>query len=186
MKGALPIILLTCLFAVQAPAADESQEAAQQLQSTVEALNALDKWFSETEKKRADWLVELQRQDRDISNINQDVTRIREQLQQTGADLDELRDRQAELTAQRARQAERIGEHVAAAYRLTGQDFLKQLLNQESPDTFDRMIRYHRHFSESRLASLAEYQDTLLEIEATNAALEERRSDGTQHQHLAL
>lgn len=186
MKGALPIILLTCLFAVQAPAADESQEAAQQLQSTVEALNALDKWFSETEKKRADWLVELQRQDRDISNINQDVTRIREQLQQTGADLDELRDRQAELTAQRARQAERIGEHVAAAYRLTGQDFLKQLLNQESPDTFDRMIRYHRHFSESRLASLAEYQDTLLEIEATNAALEERRAEEEQQQNQLL
>ena len=58
-------------------------------------------------------------------------------------------------------QAERIATHIAAAYRLTGQDFLKQLLNQESPDTLDRMMRYHRYFSESRIQAMAEYRERL-------------------------
>ena len=56
---------------------------------------------------------------------------------------------------------------------------MKQLLNQESPDELDRMMRYYRYFSESRLEVLGEYQSTLTEIEQTNQAL------STQHEQQA-
>ena len=151
----------------------------------MQRLNALDKWFSESEKQRAIWLVELQRQDRDISQLNQQVANIRDNVQRTAAKLVELGEHQQRLDTQRHAQAKLIADHLGAAYRLSGQDFLKQLLNQQSPDTFERMIRYHRYFSESRLDVLREYQQTLAELETTNAQLTEQQvRQTTQQQQL--
>ena len=62
-------------------------------------------------------------------------------------------------------QARRIEEHVAAAYRLSGQDFLKLILNQESPETVERMAVYHRYFSDARLQALEAYRGTSAELE---------------------
>ena len=190
MRGTRQLCLLAGLasllsFLVSLPviaATPDSNAATAQLKDTVERLNALDKWFTQAEKKRSIWLVELQRQDRDISQLNQQVVDIREQVQLTDAELKTLRDKQTTLNAHRAIQAELIADHVAAAYRLTGQDFLKQLLNQESPDTFARMIRYHRYFSESRLNVLSEYQDTMVELDITNAALTTQQAQQTIQQ----
>lgn len=156
-------------------ATPDSAQTAAALQNTLERLNALDKWFSDAEKKRAIWLVELQRQDRDIAHLNQQVANIQTKVALTDSELQQLREHQTTLNKQRATQAALIANHVAAAYRLTGQDFLKQLLNQESPDKFARMIRYHRYFSETRLEVLAEYQDTLTSLETTNAALTQQQ-----------
>ena len=116
-------------------------------------------------------LVDLQRQDRDIARLNQAVSDIRDRVKTTETEMASLQEREASLSGQRQLQAELIAEHVAAAYRLTGQDFLKQLLNQESPDKFARMIRYHRYFSESRLDALADYQATLVALEDNRKAL---------------
>ena len=92
------------------------------------------------------------------------------------AELKELIAEAQELKLQQQTQALHIAKHIGAAYRLTGQDFLKQLLNQESPDTLDRMMRYHRQFSASRLDLMAEYKETLAQLAKTNAALTVRQS----------
>ncbi len=178
------VLLLLCTgpgTPLLAATPDTSQTAAA-LKEIVERLNALDEWFSEAEKQRGIWLVELQGQDRQIAQINQQVADLLDKVQLTNNELKTLNARQAELDQLRQSQAKMIAEHIGAAYRLTGQDFLKQLLNQESPDTFARMIRYHRYFSESRLELLGEYEQTLGQIEATNAQLTEQKSQQTAQQ----
>ena len=153
----------------------QTDETAKQLQQTVQRLNALDEWFSEADQKRAIWLAEVQRHDRDISQLNKEVSATLQLLAETTGELDRLEAEIRGLRVQQKAQAEHIAKHVAAAYRLTGQDFLKQLLNQESPDTLDRMMRYHRYFSESRLEVLAEYRTTLVQLDAANLALSEEQ-----------
>ncbi|NKC00678.1 MAG: peptidoglycan DD-metalloendopeptidase family protein [Pseudomonadales bacterium] len=167
----------------------ETQATAKELQETVARLNALDEWFSEAEKKRTRWLADIQRQDKDISRLNKEVNVTTRDLASLRAELKELTAEAEELKLQQQTQAAHIAKHVGAAYRLTGQDFLKQLLNQESPDTLDRMMRYHREFSASRLDVMAEYKETLIKLADTNAALtdrqvslDERRDDLQQEQ----
>ncbi|MEM9624258.1 MAG: hypothetical protein AAF993_21640, partial [Pseudomonadota bacterium] len=173
-------------FAPSAWAAEDAQSTAQQLQQILQQLNALDKWFSEAEQRRTGLLVEIQQQDQDIAQLNQAVDSVQAQVLSTDAELRELRTQKANLQTQRAVQAKLIGEHVASAYRLSGQDFLKQLLNQESPDKFERMIRYHQYFSESRLEMLEEYQLTLRELADTNAQLEVQQARQTEEQRQLL
>lgn len=187
-----PFVLSLCVMlssgiapALNAAEADPQQTAAQ-LKQVVEQLNALDQWFSEAGKTRAIWLVELQRADNGIAQLNHQVADIRKRLTLINTELDTLQTRQTELQNQRQTQAALIVEHVGAAYRLTGQDFLKQLLNQESPDEFARMIRYHRHFSESRLAVMQEYQDTLVQLDATNQQLLEQQAQQQSQQQLLV
>ena len=176
------VVVAAAIAPARHAAQADPQQTAAELKQTVERLNALNQWFSEAEKKRAIWLVELQRADNDIARLNHQVADIRKQVQLTGEELAQLESRQQQLQTQRRTQATLIAEHVAAAYRLTGQDFLKQLLNQESPDEFARMIRYHRYFSESRLAVMQEYQLTLTELDATNRALLEQQAQQQEQQ----
>lgn len=69
------------------------------------------------------------------------------------------------LERRRREESLRISEHLNAAYRMSGQDFFKLLLNQENPEQFDRMIRYHQYFSTARGKILEGYRDTLAAIE---------------------
>ena len=153
--------LLQATVAQGAELGAEQDQTAAALQQTIQRLNALDEWFTDAERKRSIWLVELQRQDLDISKLNVEVQSARADLTATELRLTELKQEVETTNALKTSQAERIASHVAAAYRLTGQDFLKQLLNQESPDKLDRMMRYHRFFSASRLQVMAEYRVTL-------------------------
>ena len=171
--------LTTPQFALAAPSAEETAAV---LKSTVERLNALNEWFSETERKIG-WLVELQRSDRDIAQLNPAVARISaalEEIEESGR----VRTRRTELGRLRQEQAALIATHISASHRLRGQDY-KQLLNQESPDTFARMIRYHRYFSESRLSTVQTYQQTLTDLEQTNAALTAQQQRQTERQRTA-
>ncbi len=173
----------SCLFCTAAQAEEaDTQTTAQQLRQTLERLNALDKWFSQADERRTRLLVDIQQQDKDIAGLNRAVDNIQARVRATDAELKRLQERSTELQEQRQVQAQLIGEHVSAAYRLSGQDFLKQLLNQESPDKFERMIRYHRYFSESRLAMLEEYQHTLVELADTNSKLSEQQAQQTAEQ----
>ena len=176
------LLPITSLAGDAAP--QTTQETAQRLKATLERLNSLDEWFNEAEQRRNSWLVELQRQDHAIAGINSEVASIRSELRETNREIANTREERESLEVQRADQARLIAEHVAAAYRLTGQDFLKQLLNQESPDEFERMIRYHRYFSESRLDIMAQYQETLAELQVMDELLSQQQAEQKAQQQI--
>ena len=163
-------------FHLQAVADSESENTARQLEEIVGELNALDQWFTEAEEQRAALMVELQSQDHDIAELNQQIQLLHKQIKDTQTALDELNAEQTGLVTKKQQQAVYIAQHISAAYRLSGQDFLKQLLNQESPDTLDRLARYHRYMSLSRLDVFKEFQHTLEQLAATNKALNEQQS----------
>jgi len=149
----------------------------QALDAVGERLNALTVWFDEAEEQRVRWLNDLKRKDGEVSKVAAEVELANQDLRAVNADLNALRATQSGLETQRKEQATKIAEHLAATYRMTGEDFLKLLLNQESPDTLDRMTRYHRYFTQARMASLEEFQNTLDEIEVNRQTLQSRQAD---------
>ena len=148
-----------------------------ELKAVLIELNALDVWFSDAEQKRVRWLKDVKSKDREVANLNLRVDAADEALETVQNSLSVLNAEQAALETQRIEQAHRISEHLSAAYRLSGQDFLKLLLNQQSPDTFERMMRYHRYFSDARMKSLEAYQTTLTRLLANEEKLNLRLAD---------
>ncbi len=78
------------------------------------------------------------------------------ELKRIATELADLSTQVKLLNEKRDEQAHLIASHLAAAYRLSGEDFLKLLLNQQNPEQFDRMIHYHRYFSAARTEALTD------------------------------
>lgn len=186
------------LLAAQVHTAEDRASAEKALAEITARLNELDKWFATAGRRQREWQRELKSTDQAVANAAKRLRRVREALARLKDEMADIDAQRTALEAKRRQQAERIGEHVAAAYRLSGQDFVKLLLNQENPEQLDRMVRYHQYFSEARATSLAGYEETLAAIseveqqrvtrqnelvaqqqslEAETAALKGRRAD---------
>ena len=160
------VILPTVFAAEQTPA--QTRDA---LERVVRALNDLDSWLSDADAQRTRWLKEVQQQDLEVARLSSAVANADAELQAVRARMAELEAEHEALEAVRGEQAQKIGQHLTAAQRLGGQDFVKLLLNQQTPETFDRMLRYHGYFSAARTASLNAYQSTLADLQTNREAL---------------
>jgi len=140
-----------------------------ELAETLKELNALDVWLTQAEKQRAQWQQELQRSDREVARLGLKVAELQDAAKASASTQAELAREAVTLAQQREYAGKRIAEHLNAAYRMSDHDFFKLLLNQETPEQFDRMIRYHDYFSAERGKVLQGYRQTLAAIELNQA-----------------
>lgn len=175
--GLVAAILLAAVCSANpasAAAPDDPAATRKALDAVVERLNSLDEWFSEAERQRVRWLKDVQAKDAAVAEVAQSVETAADNLAAINSDITRLEAERAALNERRSVLAEQIGEHLAASYRMAGEDFVKLLLNQNSPDTFDRIARYHRYFTEARMEVLNSYQATLAALTENQDALEDR------------
>jgi septal ring factor EnvC (AmiA/AmiB activator) len=144
------------------------------LTQVLDELNALNAWLDHTTKRLNRLQQEIATADKNIASISRRIHHINAELVLTQTSLLQLAGERKNLESLRLKQANRIARHIREAYRLSGQDFFKLLLNQESPDTIDRMIRYHGYFRRARLSALEEYQRTLIALGANERSTTDR------------
>lgn len=177
----LSLLLLSAAGAVS-PAQPDRAATEAELATIAERLNDLDAWLLGAERKRAQWQREIRDSDRTVARLTREVAAAADAVAAVRTDIEALQREQATLQQQRADQAQLIGRHLTSAYRMSGEDFVKLLLNQQSPETFDRMVRYHRYFSDARLATLAGYREILSQLAANEAALQARAAEAAERQ----
>ena len=175
LAGGLLLFLPLALLSAAQP--DDPAAAKKALDAVVEKLNALDRWMNDAEKQRVRWERDVQEKDKEVASVARTVESANRALRKVEAEISTLAAEQKTLEARRSEQAARIGEHLAASYRMAGQDFLKLLLNQESPDTFERMTRYHGYFTDARLEALDDYRQTLADLSDNRDKLETRAEE---------
>ena len=183
----MPTLLLSTLLVsgfintLYAAPADEAGETAsgtrKALSEVVEKLKSIEDWFSTSLEKRRNWQAEIKSTDLEISTVSKNIRELTVSLDEVVQSLNELQAKHKQLEDQKQQQARLIVDHLSAAQRLSGQDFFKLLLNQESPDTFDRMIRYHSYFAEARSQVLVEFQSTLKALEQNENTITQRQTE---------
>ncbi len=176
------LALSLVLVSTVADAAQDAGSARREIQDITRRLNDLSAWFSDAQKQQRTAQAEIKKIDETVAKTAREIRAINAELTTIRASLGELTTAQRKLERDRGEQAERIADHLAAAYRLQGQDFFKMLLNQESPDRFDRMMRYHQYFSVARVETLREYETTLTELNKNASAIAERESKLSERQ----
>ena len=169
------LVVIGCLFSPTAFSAENSaqnpSDTRKALSAIVKQLNDLDSWFSNADAQRVRWLKEVREQDKEVAELSAAAEAASEELLEVQKRIAELEQEHDALEALRSKQAQKISQHLAAAHRLGGQDFVKLLLNQQTPETFDRMLRYHGYFSTARAATLEAYQATLADLNDNRTAL---------------
>lgn len=160
----------------------DATKARAELKAVAEQLNELDTWLGDADRQRIELQRELEASDREVATASAAVDAASATAAAAEASLAELAGETEALRELQAQQARLIGNHLTAAHRLAGEDFVKLILNQQSPETFDRMIRYHRYFGTARLTSLHAYQETLGKLAQNEAQLRTQAEAATQLQ----
>ena len=153
----------------------EVDDAEQRLDEVARELDALNTWLDDADGRLSRLQSEISRADDEVAGINGRILTLNEEITGTQDSLAALEDERRDVEERRIDQASRIARHVRAAHRLSGSGFFKTLLNRESPDRVDRIIRYHRYFVRARLDALDAYAHTLEEIERIGQATRDRR-----------
>jgi len=179
--------------AADGSAQNTAQNTKEELAATLAKLNELEDWLNDAEKKRALLQQEIQGADQQVARLGLKVAELKDSAKAVEATQKALAREAATLAKKRQTEGERIAEHLNAAYRMSDHDFFKLLLNQESPEQFDRMIRYHQYFSTERGKILQGYRATLASIElnqtkaqTAEAELTRQRAAATQEQKIFL
>jgi septal ring factor EnvC (AmiA/AmiB activator) len=153
---------------------EETEAALEKLRRNIEDI---ERFLEQSERTLEDWQRQVRDKDQEVASVGKEVEAAGRALRQAEAEISELEAEQQTLESKRQAQAAKIGEHLAASYRMAGEDFIKLLLNQQSPDELNRLMRYHRYFTEARLAALSDYQVTLDAMADNRFRLETQRDD---------
>ena len=172
LKGIVLALGLLAAGAVQAQT--EAVDAEQRLDEVDRELGALNTWLENADNRLSKLQSDISKVDDEVAKFNRRIRGLRGEVTDARHSLALLRDQRSEVEDRRIDQANRIARHVRAAQRLGGSEFFKMLLNRESPDKVDRLVRYHRYFVRARLDALDAYADTLKRLEEIGQATRDR------------
>ena len=173
MYGRWLAALVTVCAAVPGLAAEN---AAGELEATVERLNALDTWIDDAGRRLANQHKRLASADRSIAEVAKRSRALSNRIAEAEANLAALAGQRERLDEQGREQAERIAEHIRAAWRFSGRATVKAILNQEDPAAYERMIRYHGYFAQARADAIAEFHATLTQLHENEQVLHRERT----------
>lgn len=154
----------------------EQVQLESRIEAATEALNSLDSWLSDAEQRRVQLLREVRARDRAVAESQAEVAASDAALAKLRGELTELAAREEALAARQEAQARRMGQHFAAAHRLSGQGFLRRLLDQESAQAAQRMMVYQRYLIDARLKALQFHRALSAEVAENARKLRQRQA----------
>ena len=173
------VVFLLAFLPTGAIAAEDSADSERvqaELARLTEQLNSLDSWLSRAQQRRLRLLADLRAKDQAVASAVIDVEASDAELARIGADLFRLEAERKDLHERQTHEAGRIADHLAAAYRLQGRDFLKLLLDRRSAVPVQRMLVYHRYLIAARLEAFESYRLASSQLERNTAALAVREA----------
>ena len=142
------------------PAGAAAQDTERDLATVTKRLNALDSWLDDAGKRLAEQQRNVASADRRIAKSAKAMRDLDERIRTGATQLEQLRGDGRALDKQRERQARHLAKHLRAAWRMSAQDVLKLLLNNEDPAVAARMLRYQGYLADARAQAIRALQGT--------------------------
>ena len=119
------------------------QSKNQRLQEVEKELQEIEVWLSENSRLKQDWLKELRLSDLEIQAVKKTVSQSNQRLQKSQQSLEKLEEREAILKNKHNDLSRSLFQHIKNTYKLQKSSPLKKLLEGESIDRFDQMMRFN-------------------------------------------
>jgi len=126
-----------------------------------------------TRQQRSSVEIKLEINEKAISDINENITELGKLINAEQVRLSELEQQSLELNRRKASQETLISQYILAAYQNGKEEYLKLVLNQQSISSSLRVLRYYQYLSNARSDKIAEFQETLREIDTISSELQE-------------
>ena len=140
------------------------QSKNQRLQEVEKELQEIEVWLSENSKLKQDWLKELRLSDLEIQTVKKTISQSNQRLQKSQQSLEKLEDKEAILKNKHNDLSRALFQHIKNTYKLQKSSPLKKLLEGESIDRFDQMMRFNSYITQATLELLNDYEDSLNDL----------------------
>ncbi|MEW6998853.1 murein hydrolase activator EnvC [Colwelliaceae bacterium BS250] len=157
-----------------------------------------------TKKDLSDVKQQIEQQRSDLKKNNQQVSKIvqrlrtddlaiaktaakmndiKQQQKQTKQQITKLISQQQVLQKQKQQQEEVLAEQIRSAYSAGHHDYLKLLLNQQSPGKVQRSLTYYQYLNDARINSIENFEKVIVELKAVEV---EQQQQAEKLQKLVL
>ncbi|WP_028238301.1 murein hydrolase activator EnvC family protein [Stutzerimonas azotifigens] len=181
MSRLLLALFLACLLGPAA--ADDRDATRQQIEAARKDIAELQKLLKQIEREKSGVQKELKSTETEMGQLEKQVDELQLELRKNEQELDRLEEEKTTLEGARLEQQRLIGIQARAAYQSGRQEYLKLLLNQQSPEKFSRTVTYYDYLSKARFEQVAAFNQTLdqlavveTEIQARSNALAEQKA----------
>ena len=140
------------------------QSKNQRLQAVERELQEIEVWLSENSRLKQDWLKELRLADLEVQAVKKTISRRNQRLQKSQQSLKKLEEREAILKDKHKDLSGSLFQHIKNTYKLQKSSPLKKLLEGESIDRFDQMMRFNSYITQATLELLNDYEDSLNDL----------------------
>ena len=140
------------------------QSKNQRLQEVEKELQEIEVWLSENSRLKQDWLKELRLADLEVQAVKKTISQSNMRLQKSQQSLEKLEEREAILKNKHNDLSRSLFQHIKNTYKLQKSSPLKKLLEGESIDRFDQMMRFNSYITQATLELLNDYEDSLNDL----------------------
>ncbi|MBA6348660.1 MULTISPECIES: peptidoglycan DD-metalloendopeptidase family protein [unclassified Colwellia] len=175
------ILSLSCvLMSVNATAqssdnGDTTNKTNQALSKVQQQIVEQEKSIKQTSNKRSSLENQLRNDDISIAKIVKAMIKTQDDFQDTQQTLKELAQEKITLTHKKQQQEKVLAQQLRAAYTSGHHDYIKLLLNQQSPASVERTVTYYKYLNDARIKEIDQFQIVLSDLLAVT----------TQHQEQA-
>ncbi len=164
--------LILLLLAVPLQAEDKAAKRAE-LQQLRERIAELQKQLQKVRNRYDELREDLRKSEQRIGALSRSIPRLGHELKQRRKRLDQLRGEERELQRSVAQQRGYLADQVRATYAMGRQEYLKILLNQESPATVGRVVTYYDYLNKARSERIDRLSETINRLEQVRLKVEE-------------
>ena len=143
-----------------------AQSENQRLGQVGKELQAIEAWLSKNKRLKQDWLRELKLADLEVQALKKSISANNQKLDKSEQSLEKLKEREAELKNRHSELSRTLFENIKNTYKLQKSSPLKKLLEGESIDRFDQMMRFNSYITQATLELLNDYENSLNDLEA--------------------
>jgi len=168
----LLVPLLALVLGANPASASERAAKEAELKQLRERISALQHKLQQVRGRYDELRNELRKTERRIGKLNNTLRDLKLELARRNQRLDSLRGREHELRQTVLQQQDYLAGQVRAAYAMGRQEYLKILLNQESPSTVGRVVTYYDYLNKARSERITSLGKTINELERVRNEVE--------------
>lgn len=168
-------VLMSVSFAEQSSDNDNTKKKTNQALSKVQQqISQQQKSIKQTSNQRSSLENKLRSDDISIAKIAKKIINTQKDLQETQQTLKKLAREKISLTNKKKQQEKVLAQQLRAAYTSGHHDYIKLLLNQESPSSVERTVTYYKYLNDARTKEIDQFQIVLSDLLAVTTKHQEQ------------
>lgn len=156
--------LASGVLSVNATPLQQDGQSDQKLDQLKKAINQQKTTIKQVNSQREQLEQQLKQSDLAISKVVNALAKTQQQLSNTQLKLASLEQQQNQLLKQKAQQEELLAKQLRAAYSSGNHDYIKLLLNQESPAKVQRSVTYYQYLNNARIEEIEQFKVTIAKL----------------------